>query len=115
MKISLLDLLKEYRENQINDVGYDVAIKLAEMEYYLTDEERKNKIEKFKYERNLSLKKIEIVDNFNFDKIFTDKQVEILRYYFIDGLNIRDKENRSKYNQRLYRAKKKAEKINVVI
>lgn len=117
IEMSLLKLLEEYRENKIDDVGYDVAIKLAEIESYLTEEERQSKIDKFKRKREISIRKLELVDKYDFESIFTERQIKIIKEIFFNGSRVKDIDwmDRETLKFFLMKIKKRLKRINIIL
>lgn len=84
--MNLLELLKEYRINKIDYEGYKLDIKLAKITDDLTEEDRQSEIEELKHKMDLVYKKIELVDKYNFEKIFSEQKIRLIKYIYFEGL-----------------------------
>lgn len=116
--MNLLDLLKEYKENKIDEVGYKLSIKSAEIDDHLSKDERNTQINEFKRKIDMCIRKVDLVDKYDFKEVFTKSEIKVLKYIYIDGLAIKDipdMNHISVRNKHLYQIRKKAENIKIVI
>ncbi len=82
--ISLLELLKEYKYLDIEIKGHELAIKMLENDMYIDDDIRKKEIKELERDRSFTILKKELVDNYNFRDILTEKSIEFMKSYYFE-------------------------------